>query len=126
MTFREPTDKDLQRSMNFAWWLIAFAILAPILSLLAPHPNFPDVDLGGWFSRSGAITTVFALLAEAVLVRAKLSITPPGFGWKGLNEQRQKFIPKFDKTDVVIILLVIVGTLVWAYGDLPFKYLSAH
>lgn len=121
MSFKEPTDTDLQRSVNVAWGLIAFAILAPIVSLLAPHPILRDVDLGGWFSRSGAITTVFALLAEAVAVRAKLSITPPGFGWNGLNEQRQKFIPKFDKADLVIFILVVTGTLIWAYGDLPFK-----
>ncbi|NWD34121.1 hypothetical protein HX793_30435 [Pseudomonas reactans] len=121
MSFKEPTDKDLQRSVNFAWGLIALAVLAPIVSLIAPYPNLRDVDLGGWFSRSGAITTVFALLSEAVVVRAKLSITPPGFGWTGLNELRQKFIPKLDKTDLVNFLIVVIGTLIWAYGDLPFK-----
>lgn len=124
MSFKEPTDKDLQCSVNVAWWLIALAILAPIVSLVAPHPTLRDVDLGSWFSRSGAITTVFALLAEAVAVRAKLSITPPGFGWNGLNEQRQKFIPKFNKADFVVFVLVVTGTLIWAYGDIPFKLVS--
>lgn len=124
MSFKEPTDSDLQRSVNVVWGLITLAILAPVTSLIAPQPILRDVDLGGWFSRSGAITTVFALLAEAIAVRAKLSITPPGFGWKGLNEQRQKFIPMFDKADLVIFLLVITGTLIWAYGDIPFKFVS--
>lgn len=126
MSFKEPTDKDLQRSVNVAWWLISLAILVPILSLVVPHPNLPDIDLGGWFGRSGAVTTVFAILAEGVLVRARLSITPAGFGWTGLNEHRQKFIPKFNKSDLIIFYLVIAGTLIWAYGDLPFKYLSAQ
>ena len=124
MSFKEPTDKDLQRGVDVAWWLIALAILVPIVSLIAPHPNLPDVDLGGWFSRSGAVTTVFALLAEGVLVRSRLSITPVGFGWVGLNEHREKFIPKFNKSDLIIFYLVITGTLIWAYGDLPFKYWS--
>ncbi|UCP10219.1 hypothetical protein K5R88_00800 [Pseudomonas sp. MM213] len=124
MSFKEPTDRDLQRSMNVAWGLITLAILAPILSLIAPHPTLQDVDLGGWFSRSGAVTSVFALLAEGVLVRARLSITPAGFGWHGLNEHRQKFIPRFNKSDLMIFYLVIAGTLIWAYGDLPFKFVS--
>ncbi len=121
MSFKEPSDGDLRRSVNTARALIFLAILAPILSLFAPYPHLSGVDIGGWFSRSGAVTTVFALLAETVLVRARLSITPAGFGWVGLNELRQKFLPIFNKSDLVIFCLVIAGTLVWAYGDLPFK-----
>lgn len=121
MSFKVPTDGDLRRSVNIAWVLIVLSILAPILSLIAPDPNLWGVDTGGWFSRSGAVTTVFALLAETVLVRARLSITPPGFGWVGLNELRLKFLPRFHKSDLVIFCLVIAGTLVWAYGDLLFK-----
>lgn len=122
MSFKEPTDEDLQRSVKIAWALIALSILAPVLSLVIPHPRLPGIDLGGWFSRSGAVTTVFAFLAEAVLVRARLSITPAGLGWVGLNELRKKFLPKFNKSDLVLFCLVIAGTLVWAYGDLPFKF----
>ncbi|MDT9633207.1 efflux RND transporter permease subunit [Pseudomonas sp. JV449] len=121
MSLKEPSDGELRRSIKIALGLICLAILAPILSLIAPYPHLSGVDLGGWFSRSGAVTTVFALLAETVLVRARLSITPSGFGWVGLNELRQKFLPWFNKSDLVIFFLVITGTLVWAYGDLPFK-----
>ena len=124
MSCKEPTDKDLQRSVNVARVLIALATLVPILSLIVPYPALDGVDRGGWFSRSGAVTTVFALLAESVLVRARLSITPAGFGWHGLNEHRQKFIPIFHKSDLKIFCLVIAGTLIWAYGDLPFKFVS--
>jgi len=124
MSFKEPTDQDLQRSVNVAWTLITLAVLGPILSLVAPYPDLPDLDLGGWFSRSGAVTTVFALLAEAVLVRARLSITPAGFGWHGLNEHRQKFIPKFNRSDLALFCLVIAGTMIWAYGDIPFKLIA--
>ncbi|WP_339437081.1 MULTISPECIES: hypothetical protein [unclassified Pseudomonas] len=121
MSFNEPSDGDLRRSIYIALILILLAFITPILSLLAPYPRLSGVDLGGWFSRSGALTTVFALLAETVLVRARISITPSGFGWVGLNELRRKFLPWFNKSDRVIFFLVITGTLVWAYGDLPFK-----
>jgi hypothetical protein len=121
MAFKEPTDTELQRSLNIAWGLVFLAVLAPILSVFLPYPHAQDLDRGGWFGRSGAVTTVFAILAEGVLIRAKLSITPVGFGWEGLQEQRDRFIPKFNNPEWIIFSLTIVGTLIWAYGDLPFK-----
>jgi hypothetical protein len=118
---KEPTDKELQWSLYIAWGLVALAIAAPVLGYFGPRPASMAGDLGGWFGRSGAVTTVFALLAETVLVRAKLSITPAGWGWVGLNEQREIFIPKFNRPELAIFWLVVIGTLIWAYGDLPFK-----
>lgn len=126
MTFKEPKDKDLKKSLNIARVLILLAILAPILSLALPLPPIPGLERGGWFGRSGAVTTVFAILAEGVLVRAKLSITPIGFGWVGLQEQRDAFISKFNAPEWLIFGLTIVGTLIWAYGDLPFNLHSAQ
>ncbi len=112
--------------MRIVWVLIILAITLPVLSLFAPYPKLPDLDAGGWFSRSGAVMTVFALLAETALVKARLSITPSGFGWNGLSELRQAFIPVFNKFEGLIFVLVTTGTLIWAYGDLPFKYVSAR
>ena len=117
----EPTDAELNRSLVIAWVLIFIAVLAPVLAFLLPRPSSFLNDFGGWFGRSGAVTTVFALLAETVLVRAKLSITPVGFGWDGINEQRAKFIPKFNAPEWTIFSLIILGTIIWAYGDIPFK-----
>jgi hypothetical protein len=121
MMVHEPTDAELQRSLVVAWVLIVIAVLSQCLALVLPRPISMQDDLGGWFGRSGAITTVFALLTETVLVRAKLSITPAGFGWVGVNEQRAVFIPKFNKPEWTIFILIIVGTIIWAYGDIPFK-----
>ena len=124
MSLDGPTEKGLRNCVRIVWTLIIMAIIVPLLSVVAPYPNLPDMDAGAWFSRSGAVMTVFALLAESVLVKARISITPSGFGWIGLNELRQKFIPTFNKFDALIFVLVIAGTLIWAYGDLPFKYYS--
>lgn len=121
MAFKEPADKDLQQALRIAWLLILLAALAPILSLVLPVPVIPELERGGWFGRSGAVTTIFAILAEGVLVRAKLSITPIGFGWVGLQEQRDAFIPKFNSPERLIFGLTVIGTLIWAYGDLPFN-----
>jgi hypothetical protein len=124
VAFKEPTDQDLQQSLSLSWAILSLAIVVPILALVLPHPRIEGLTLAGWFSRSGAVTTIFAILAEVILIRAKLSITPPGFGWKGLNELRHKFLPKFQRPDLLILILSILGTLIWGYGDLLFEWLA--
>ncbi|MDD1016858.1 hypothetical protein [Pseudomonas rubra] len=122
MAVREPTDKDLQQSLWLSWVIVGLAIVIPIMALSIPFPRFDGLDRAGWFSRSGSVTTVFAILAEVILIRAKLSITPLGFGWEGLQEQRDKFIPKFEGPELLILILTVFGTLVWGYGDLLYKW----
>jgi hypothetical protein len=122
MSVEEPVDKGLGRSVCIAWALIALSILVPIFSLILPYPPLAGIDAGDWFSRSGAVTTVFALLAEAELIRARLSITPGTFSDEGLDAKRRKYLPKLRYPDRLVFWLVIFGTLVWGYGDLTFKF----
>ncbi|MHB0779404.1 hypothetical protein [Pseudomonas alloputida] len=117
-----PTDADLQSAVIYARVLIALAIAAPVLAILLPRPHF--VDLGNWFGRSGAVTTVFALLAEVLLVRSRLLITPNYFNCEELVEKRKKFLPLLEGSDRWIFLLTIVGTIIWAYGDIPFTWIE--
>lgn len=121
MALKEPTDRDLWHSLSLSWLLIFLAAVIPVLASIIPFPQAVGLDRAGWFSRSGALTTVFAILAEGVLIRAKLSITPVGFGWVGLQEQRDKFIPKFNGPEWLIFTLTVIGTLIWGYGDIPFN-----
>lgn len=121
MALKEPTDRDLWHSLSLSWLLIFLAAAIPLLALILPFPQAAGLDRAGWFSRSGALTTVFAILAEGVLIRAKLSITPVGFGWVGLQEQRDRFIPKFNAPEWLIFTLTVIGTLIWGYGDIPFN-----
>lgn len=125
MAAREPTDRDLQQSLSLSWVIVGLAIAIPIMALIMPFPSVAELDRAGWFGRSGAVTTVFAILAEVILIRAKLSITPPGFGWKGLKEQRDNFIPKFERPELLILILTILGTLIWGYGDLLLAWITA-
>ncbi|WP_190977129.1 MULTISPECIES: hypothetical protein [Pseudomonas] len=118
MSHYQPTNKDLDKAIRDARIFIVIAIAVPVLALLLPKPS--TVELGNWFGRSGAVTTVFALLAQAVLVKAKFWITPPGYGWVGLNEQRARYLPKFDWHENKLFVLTILGTVIWAYGDVPF------
>lgn len=122
MSVSHPTDQDLQHSLFISWAILGAAIVVPILALIIPYPRIDNLTLSGWFSRSGALTTVFAILAEVILIRAKLSITPAGFGWTGLQDLRDKFLPKFERPELLILILTVAGTLNWGYGDLILTY----
>lgn len=126
MAVYQPTDKDLQRGLTLSWLILGLAVAVPILALFFPLPPISGLERAGWFGRSGAVTTVFALLAQVILIGAKLSITPAGFGWEGLQEQRDKFIPKFNSPELLILGVTVVGTLIWGYGDLIFVQLKSR
>jgi hypothetical protein len=121
----QPTDKDLQRGLTLSWLILGLAVAVPVLALFFPLPPVNGLDRAGWFGRSGAVTTVFAILAQVILIRAKLSITPAGFGWEGLQEQRDKFIPKFNSPELLILIVTVVGTLIWGYGDILYVQLTS-
>jgi hypothetical protein len=126
MAVYQPSDKDLQQGLTLSWLILGLAVVVPVLALFFPLPPVSGVDRPGWFGRSGAVTTVFAILAQVILIRAKLSITPAGFGWEGLQEQRDKFIPKFNSPELLILVVTVVGTLIWGYGDLLYLQLTSR
>ncbi len=111
-----PSTPKLWLAVVLAVLFLVASFAMPILALSLPRPDEQPLDL--WFQRSGSVTTVFALIAEMVIVRAKLSITPAGFGWPGLNEQRRFFIPLLGKIEWPMLVLTITGTLIWGYGDI--------
>ncbi len=126
MAIKEPTDQDLQQSLTLSWSILGVALVVPLLAMVLPFPQIGVLDRPSWVARSGAVTTVFAILAEVILIRARLSITPGGLGWIGLKEQRDEFIPKFHTPELLILILTIVGTLIWGYGDLILVALGIH
>lgn len=126
MDVKQPTDEDLQHSLWLSWLILVLAIAVPVIALFAPFPRVYGLDRAGWFGRSGAVTTAFAILAEVILIRAKLSITPTFFASEGLSQQRDKFITKFNPPELLILALTVAGTLIWGYGDLIYTQLTTY
>ena len=60
---QKPFEKIFNRERALFVFFSFLSILAPIAALIVPwRPE--DIELGNWFSRSGAAMVVFALLAE--------------------------------------------------------------
>ncbi len=93
------------------------ATLAPILALTIPWRPV-DIELGNWFSRSGAAMVVLALLAEANAIKVFNIFNPSGFVETGFNEFHKEYFYWPSRLNKTAFTLIAIGTLIWGYGDL--------
>lgn len=94
-----------------------FFILSFLNDLLVPN----DIH---WFARSGAILCVMSLSAEFRLNRSPFMKMQGEEHWQrlGQNESGQHFETRFSQRVTTFThFSVAMGTLAWAYGDLPFS-----
>ncbi|PSJ23566.1 hypothetical protein CVH10_01500 [Halomonas sp. ND22Bw] len=102
-------------------WLLVITATGP--ALLSAYFSWHLVDGGGWFQRSGSLMVLFAawldfrqarLLAEASPEqRVELSLL------MGLSRAQDD--PRRVWFQRLAIWLLITGTVIWGYGDLPFR-----
>lgn len=99
---------------------ISFALLSLILvqvvnCILAVEPAY------SMFQRSGALITVFGVLAEFYSSRLQSVL----YGTSEIDVAALEYVkaqPKWFKYRLQIAhTVVVVGTLIWGFGDLPFK-----
>ena len=129
MTVASDYEQEHRRKVEAAWTSVVrlLAIAATLLVALpfadALRPASDSLPL--WFQRAGAPVTVFAFLAQNKAGHLNALLTPGGFGSAELVLLRKQYMPKQKWGMRVSIGLTVVGTIVWAYGDVVFKY-SAH
>jgi hypothetical protein len=111
-------EKSIRRAFLQEAILCLCAVVPPLFSLtgiLAPE----DEALGLWFQRSGIVMTVFAVLAQ---FKAGSIATTMIAG--GTFAETWEAYHKYNRLQALAawlsLTLVVVGTLIWAYGDLLF------
>lgn len=85
--------------------------LAAYLGVFKPASEHP----GAWFSRSGALITVLSIYAERVLA----NLIP------GLNNAVMKHVRWISAPRQISFWIIVLGTIVWGYGDLLFDALHS-
>lgn len=98
--------------------LCAVAVLAPLVSALVSFRT----GNGLWFARAGSLTVLFAAAVQFRLAqqsdaghrRAQMSLAIGGLPLGGDVSSLQTWLARIS------LWLMIVGTLVWGYGDLLF------
>ncbi|PKG37052.1 hypothetical protein [Psychromonas sp. Urea-02u-13] len=116
-------DNDVKKVWGyFAKWL--FVILFSLISIgylifLNPY----NENFGTWFQRSGSLISVVSILVEVFFIiklNKLVSVTHPAHL---INEiylfRRFKFI--LNLSVIVTVLLLVLGTIIWGYGDLFFE-----
>jgi hypothetical protein len=95
----------------------ALSILMPALSLSGLLKPTSEV-LGVWFQRSGATTVVFAVFAEWKATNMLGVFKPLGFVDQTFHSTRDKYLKQVKFYNYIALSLVVLGTVIWGYGDL--------
>lgn len=114
-----PARNKLERQVKAELWFIAAlcftAVAAGPLSLCSVLR--PDEELlATWFQRSGAITSIFSVLAQYLMSNSKESVRGETFAeswWL-----YYLFKTRHLALSWVIAIVTIWGAIVWGYGDL--------
>jgi hypothetical protein len=105
--------------------LIGIAAAAPLVSMFGQWMAEGE-SRAVWVQRSGAVTTLFSFIAGAMVLFASGRLHTPGF-WADENRITvlMEFRGKFKLAESAIFTLSVVGTVIWGYGDLVYRWLSA-
>ncbi|MCY1558520.1 hypothetical protein D9M68_954610 [compost metagenome] len=100
--------------------LLLIAAIAPIASVWWFDGLKPEGDtIGDWFSRSGAITTIFSLLVVSTTSEGLRGLWIPGqLADLPKIAVFEEFKPRFGWCDKVAMVLTIIGTFIWGYGSM--------
>jgi hypothetical protein len=107
----------VRRAFLWAFMLCLCAVIPPLLSLAGMFRP-PAEPPGQWFERSGAVMTVFAVFAQFKANSIATMIAGGTFGesW----EAYRKYKGTLAWVAGLSLVLVVLGTVVWGYGDLLF------
>ena len=99
--------------------LLVIALLAPLTANWIFGVFKPTAESGGvWFQRSGAVMTVFALLASTLQADAMGRLWPQALLGDLGNRDALAFVKgKFRVCQNVSFLFTAIGTVIWGYGD---------
>lgn len=117
------TGEIVNRRMNllFKYKIEILLLIAVIFSV---HSYFYTSESGMWFSRSGSIMVLLAAIAEFQINTAKeasieTSSTVTIGGGNALI--KRELSPRYRTLSVIAHFEVIIGTVIWGYGDCVFK-----
>ena len=83
-----------------------------------------DKDVLIWFQRSGSFTVLFAVWAEYKIFKVHTLTMPMSEGGETYQDAahtgvlKTKYGKKLNAINFVSVTLIIIGTIIWGYGDL--------
>lgn len=118
----DEIDKKITETLSFCRPLIFIAILVVIISFII-DVNYTGNEPYFWFQRSGAVMVLFTAWSEYKLSHIYGDINPSPSGYVAERKWGDKYGKEFKLVSYTAVSLLIFGTFIWGYGDIPFKNL---
>ena len=115
-------ERSISKELLIISLLLAFSTIFPICAWNGFLQQDENVSI--WFQRSGSLTVLFAVWAEYKLFKVHTLTMPMSGGGETYQdaahtgELKTKYGKKLNVINFVSAALVIIGTVIWGYGDL--------
>jgi hypothetical protein len=113
------TRQQIVQGFYTTWILLSISFISTLIIpdlLIALKPEGESIYQ--WFSRSGAIMTIFALYAANLTNRLSTEINRDIIEEELVNHDGTRMFKKrLWVTDALVLVLTVVGTIIWGYGD---------
>lgn len=110
---RKPLDKEFVQAYFVIGLSLGYLLVITLQSKLLMVDD-PEI----WFQRSGSVLVIFALLIEAYVVSINNRLNPIGWADLDVDLLRKHYLHKHSRLQFILTFQLLVGTLIWGYGDL--------
>ncbi|MEX0297077.1 hypothetical protein AAH995_27830 [Pseudomonas putida] len=113
--------KSAKRYLRGCWALLAVAVAAPLVAFFDIRPSFESMEV--WVQRSGASTSIYALLSNTVAEMGLRKLNKPGeMGSRIKLEVLSEVSRSFEIVRWTALVVTVLGTVIWGYGDTMIKW----
>jgi len=120
MSKKCPYEQRFLKERRFFILFVVISIVTPVLSVFDAFRPASET-FATWFQRSGSIMVVFALISEMRAYQMFDIFKPAGYVDITYTETEKKYSSQVTMCNIIAFTLIVVGTLIWGYGDIPFK-----
>lgn len=117
----ERIHKRIRRSLWVSFPLLTLSVLFLAVSFICDFKYQGD-DPAYWFQRGGSIAVLLAAISEYMLLCVDSEINYPESGYVGEDKWKKKYGTLHKSANIFALMVAVIGTIVWGYGDIPFKY----
>jgi len=116
--------KIINKSLLTTLPILLFAASVPFVAFFMPSLVPEGETIASWFQRSGAIVVALAVWVELKNNSINSYIYPSGIGSSNFGILNSEYKFYFLAVRWFGFFLAISGTIIWGYGDIPFKHIT--
>lgn len=117
------TDRESVVAKAETFWLEALLLVFAYLLMLVSAAASIKTNDPLWFSRSGSLVVLISVIIEYrnLTVQQKLNeIAQESTAYRNAEPEKWRVPTSRKSFDLIVRLTIVVGTVVWGYGDLLF------